>query len=74
MTTMKGNVIDWVDTLFKQVQRELMWWTTFQTKMMMVTIMVDPKKKVCHLTLVIEILMQHLFPDTSIDSTKSCNH
>jgi hypothetical protein len=42
--------------------------------MMMGTIKVDPKKDVCHLALVIETLMQHLFHDTSIDSTKSSNH
>jgi hypothetical protein len=30
---------------------------------MMGTIKVDPKKDVCHLALVIEILMQHFFPN-----------
>jgi hypothetical protein len=32
---------------------------------MMGTIKVDPKKDVCHSTLVIEILMFHFFPDTT---------
>jgi hypothetical protein len=40
-------------------------WTTSQTKVMMGTIKVDPKKDVFHLTLVIEILMQHFFLDTT---------
>jgi hypothetical protein len=31
--------------------------------MMMGTVKVDPKKSVCHLALVVEILMQHFFPD-----------
>ncbi len=39
-------------------------WTTSQTKIMMGIIKVDPKKNVCHSTLVIKILMQHFFPDT----------
>ncbi len=35
MTDVKGNVVDQVDTLFKQLQKELMRWTTSHTKMMM---------------------------------------
>jgi hypothetical protein len=42
-----------------------MGWTTSQIKVMMETMKVDPKKDVCHLTLVIEILMQHFFFDTT---------
>jgi hypothetical protein len=33
--------------------------------MMMGTIKVDPKKDICQSTLVIEILMQHFFPNTN---------
>jgi hypothetical protein len=38
-------------------------WTTSLTKMMMGIVKVDPKTNICHSTLVIEILMQHFFPD-----------
>jgi hypothetical protein len=38
-------------------------WTTSQTKAMMGIVKVDTKKDVCHSTLIIEILMQHFFPD-----------
>ncbi len=38
-------------------------WTTSQTKMMMGKMNVGPKKNVRHPTLVIEILMQHFFPN-----------
>jgi hypothetical protein len=68
MTVMKGKEIDWVDNLFKQLQRKLMRWTTFQTKMMMGTVEVNPKKHVYHLVLIIEILMQHFFPNTNQQS------
>jgi hypothetical protein len=57
MTIMQGKVVDWVDILFKQLQRKLTRWTTSQTKIMMGTIKVVPKKDVRHLALVIEILM-----------------
>ncbi len=45
-------------------------WTTSPTKVMMGTIKVDPKKDVCHSTLVIEVLMQQ----NSINFTKRCTH
>jgi hypothetical protein len=54
---MKRNELDWANTMFKQMNKELMRWTTFQTKMMMGIVKVEPKKDVCHLTLIIEILM-----------------
>jgi hypothetical protein len=63
MTSMKRNVVDSIVTLFKQLIRELMRWTTSQTKMLMGIIKVDPKKDVYHSTLTIEILMQHFFPN-----------
>ncbi len=44
MTTMKMNVVELIVTLFKQLIRELMRWTTSQTKMLMGTIKIDPKK------------------------------
>jgi hypothetical protein len=50
MTTVQGKVVDWVDTLFKQLQRELMICTTSQTNIMMGTFKVDLKKYVCHST------------------------
>jgi hypothetical protein len=62
-TIVQGKTIDWANILFKQLQRELTRWTTAQTKVMMGIIKVDPKKDVCHSTLVIEILIQHLFLD-----------
>ncbi len=31
---MQGKVVDWADTLFKQLQKELIRWTTSQTKVM----------------------------------------
>ncbi len=65
MTNVKGKAIDWENTLFKQMQRELMKWTTSQTKMMMGIVEVDLKKDICHSTLVIEILKQHFFPNTN---------
>ncbi len=40
-------------------------WTTSQTKMTMGTMKVNPKKDICHLTLTIEILMQHFFLNTN---------
>jgi hypothetical protein len=54
---MKGNELNWVVTMFEQMHKELMRWTTFQTKMMMGITKVEPKKYVYHLTLIIEILM-----------------
>jgi hypothetical protein len=65
MTIMKRNVVDSIVTLFNQLLRELMRWTTSQTKMLMGIIKVDPKKNVYHSTLIIEILMQHFFPKTN---------
>jgi hypothetical protein len=38
MTIMQGKVVDWADTLFKQLQKELIRWTTSHTKVMMRTI------------------------------------
>jgi hypothetical protein len=61
---MKGKEVDWANTLFKQLQRELMRWTTSRTKIVMGRVKVDPKKNACHSALVIEILMQH-FLDTT---------
>jgi hypothetical protein len=61
MKIVKGKIVDWVDTLFKRLQKKLMRWTTSQTKLLMGTIKVDPKKNVCHSTLVIETMMQHFF-------------
>jgi hypothetical protein len=43
--------------MFKQLQKELVRWTTSKTKMLKGIIKVDPKKNVCHLALAIEILM-----------------
>ncbi len=40
-------------------------WTTSQTKVMMGTVKDDPKKDVCHSTLVIEILMYNFFLNTT---------
>jgi hypothetical protein len=48
MIVVQGKAINWGDTLFKQLQRELIRWTTSQTKVMMGTIKVDPKKDVCY--------------------------
>jgi hypothetical protein len=39
--------------------------TTSQTKVMMGIVKNDPKKDVCHSTLVIEILMHHFFLNTT---------
>ncbi len=64
MTIVKGKEVDWVDTLFKQLQRELMSWTTSQTKMMMGIVKVNLKKNVYHSVLIVESLMQHFFLDT----------
>jgi hypothetical protein len=47
---MKRNVVDSIVTLFNQLIRKLMRWTTFQTKMLMGIIKVDPKKDVYHPT------------------------
>ncbi len=57
---MKGKTIDWANTLFKQMWRELIKWTTSQTCMLRRIIKVDPKKDLYHLALVIEILMQQV--------------
>jgi hypothetical protein len=40
-------------------------WITSRTKIVMGRVKVDPKKNVCHSTLIIEILMQHFFFDIS---------
>jgi hypothetical protein len=62
MIVVKGKYVDWANIMFKQLQKEWIRWTTSHTKMLKGIIKVDPKKDVCHFALVIEVLMQHLFP------------
>jgi hypothetical protein len=64
MTTIKRLYVDWADTMFKQLQKKLIRWTTFLTKMLKGIIKIYLKKDVCHLALIIEILMQHFFLKT----------
>jgi hypothetical protein len=61
MIVVNGKYVGWTKRMFKQLQKELIRWTTSHTKMLRGTIKVDPKKDVCHFAVVIEVLMQHLF-------------
>ncbi len=49
--------IDWVDTMFRQLHRKLVRWTTSHTKMLRGMVKIDVKKDVCHFKLVIEVLI-----------------
>jgi len=53
--------IDWVDTMFRQLHRKLVRWTTSHTKMLRVMVKIDVKKDVCHFELVIKALILFIF-------------
>jgi hypothetical protein len=63
-----GNSVNWAIIMYFQLVKKLIRWEKCQNNMIEGTTKREPKKGVCHSTVVLEVLFQKWFP---LDGTKS---
>jgi hypothetical protein len=62
-----GDSVNWVVIMYFQLVKNLIRWEKCQNNMIEGTTKREPKKGVCHSTIVLEVLFQKWFP---LDGTK----